>query len=266
MRISFASEQGQGRANEDRVCAGGDWALVIDGATAVPGVDSGCRHGVSWMVDRLCGALAAELSAERPAPLADCLAAAIAAVGRAHGGECDLENPDSPSAAVALARPEPSGGAARGAARRVEYLVLADCTVLLAEDGAEPTAVTDDRVDHLPGGRPYSAELVRANRNAEGGFWVAGAVPEAAYRAVTGVSRRAGAPFALMTDGCARLAAYYGHSWRGIWRRLEAEGPESLVSWVRAEERDHGVPGGKLHDDATAAVGVFGPAAARPPR
>ncbi|GAA4949025.1 protein phosphatase 2C domain-containing protein [Streptomonospora halophila] len=264
--MSFASEQGQGPANEDRVCAGSDWALVIDGATAPPAVDSGCRHGVSWLVDRLCGGLVAELSAERPAPLADCLAAAIESARRAHGGTCDLDNPDSPSATVAVARPEP-GGPASGAPtgeRRVEYLVLADCTVLLAERSGEVAAATDDRVERLPGGRPYSAGLVRAHRNTEGGFWVAGAVPEAAYRAVTGVSRTAGAGFALMTDGCARLADHYGHPWRRIWRFLEAEGPDSLVAWVRAEEERRGVAHGKRHDDATVVAGAFGAPAAEP--
>ncbi|MFD0802361.1 protein phosphatase 2C domain-containing protein, partial [Streptomonospora algeriensis] len=136
---------------------------------------------------------------------------------------------------------------------------LADCTVLLAEDDGEVAAVTDDRVERLPGGRPYSAELVRAHRNTEGGFWVAGAVPEAAHRAVTGVSRTAGARFALMTDGCARLADLFGYSWPRIWRRLESDGPGSLVAWVRAEEESRGVAGGKRHDDATVVAGAFGP-------
>src|SRR5690625_1754006 len=203
MHISFASEQGQGRSNEDRAGAGAEWALVIDGATEPPGVETGCRHGVSWLVDRLAGALAGELSAERPAPLADCLAGALESVRRAHGGACDLDNPDSPSATVAVARPLPAppaipNGVSAGA-RRLEYLVLADCTVLLAEGAGAITAVTDDRVEHLPGGRPYSAELVRNHRNADGGFWVAGAVPEAAYRAVTGSSHRACARFAPLT-------------------------------------------------------------------
>ncbi|GAB3455750.1 protein phosphatase 2C domain-containing protein [Streptomonospora sediminis] len=263
MRISFASEQGQGRVNEDRVSAGADWALVVDGATAVAGADTGCRHGVAWYADRLCAALAARLCAEHPPSLADCLAAAIADVGRAHGGTCDLDNPDSPSATVAIARPEQAGGGSGpeppGAARRLEYLVLADCTVLLAEDGGEVRAVTDDRVDHLPGGRPYSPELVRAHRNAEGGFWVAGAVPEAAHHAVTGTSRSAGARFALMTDGCARLADYYGHPWQQVWRWLEEEGPGPLIARVRAHEQSRGVARGKLHDDATVAAGGFAP-------
>jgi|SRR5690625_4224931 len=265
MHISFASEQGQGRSNEDRAGAGAEWALVIDGATEPPGVETGCRHGVSWLVDRLAGALAGELSAERPAPLADCLAGALESVRRAHGGACDLDNPDSPSATVAVARPLPAppaipNGVSAGA-RRLEYLVLADCTVLLAEGAGAITAVTDDRVEHLPGGRPYSAELVRNHRNADGGFWVAGAVPEAAYRAVTGSSHRAGARFALLTDGCSRLAEYYGHPWERIWHRLETEGPGALISWVRAEEQRLGVPGGKRHDDATALIGRFGGAA-----
>ncbi|KIH97300.1 hypothetical protein LP52_20270 [Streptomonospora alba] len=261
MRISFASDQGQGRANEDRVCAGDAWALVIDGATAVPGLDTGCRHGVSWLVDRLSGTLAGELSAEEPAPLTDCLAAAVESTRRAHGAGCDPDHPDSPSATVAVVRPEPAGPDAPPGPRRLEYLVLADCTVVLAEADGEVAAITDDRVEHLPGGRPYSAELVRTHRNAEGGFWVAGALPEAAYRAVTGVSRTAGAHFALMTDGCARLAGLFGHPWPRIWRSLESGGPDSLLAWVRAEEERRGASVAKRHDDATVVAGAFAPRA-----
>ncbi|MBV2364752.1 protein phosphatase 2C domain-containing protein [Streptomonospora nanhaiensis] len=251
MRI--ASEQGQGAVNEDRAAAGTDWAFVLDGATAPPDVDTGCRHGVAWLVDRLAAALAAELAAERPASLPDCLAAAIERTRGAHGGGCDLGNPDSPSATAAVARPARDGSA------RLEYLVLADCTVLLPEPGGGVRAVTDDRVERLPGGRPYTRALVRAHRNAEGGFWVAGAVPEAAHRALVGLAP--GRRFALLTDGCARLAEYFGHPWTHVWRRLADDGPEALVAWVRAEERRRGVVRGKAHDDATALLGEFAPPA-----
>ncbi|MDA0566342.1 protein phosphatase 2C domain-containing protein [Streptomonospora sp. S1-112] len=255
MRI--ASEQGHGAVNEDRAAAGADWAFVLDGATEPPGLDTGCRHGVTWLVDRLAAALAAELAAERPAAaLADCLAAAIERTRADHGGGCDLANPDSPSATAALARP------ARDGSGGLEYLVLADCTVLLPDPGGGVRAVTDDRVDRLPGGRPYTRELVRAHRNAEGGFWVAGAVPEAAHRAVAGTAP--GARFALLTDGCARLADCFGHSWAEVWRRLGEAGPEGVIAWVRAEERTRGVPRGKPHDDATAVLGEFDPPPPRP--
>ena len=42
------------------------------------------------------------------------------------------------------------------------------------------TPLSDDRIAHLPGGRPYTIELVRSLRNQPGGFWVASTDPEAA--------------------------------------------------------------------------------------
>ncbi|MDA8371249.1 MAG: protein phosphatase 2C domain-containing protein [Nocardiopsaceae bacterium] len=259
MRICYASEQGCGAANEDRAAAGTGWAFVLDGATAPAGVDSGCRHGVSWMVDRLAAALAAELGAGHGAPLADVLAAAIERTCDAHRGTCDLGNPDSPSATAAVARASGHG---------VDYLVLADSAVLLPGTGASATAITDDRLDHLPGGRPYSRELVRSSRNTPGGFWVASTSAEAARQAVTGTVRTGDRRFALLTDGCTRLVDYYSSTWSEVWSHLWEKGPESLIARVRGQEDERGVPHGKRHDDATALVGEFGPECVheRPPR
>lgn len=246
MRIRQASRRGVGANNEDRLGAGADWAFVLDGATAPAGVASGCIHDVSWLVDRLAEALRATLST--PMPLADALAVAIERVRYAHGGACDLDNPDSPSATVALARRREDG---------FDYLVLADTAVVFAQEDGTVRAVSDDRVDRLPGGRPYSRQLVRESRNAPGGFWVASTVPEAAYEALTGTVLTS--EFALMSDGCSRLVDYYGHSWREVWDHLRVHGPHSLVDWVRAEEERHGVALGKLHDDATVLHAVFAP-------
>ncbi|KUP96922.1 protein phosphatase 2C domain-containing protein [Thermobifida cellulosilytica] len=246
MRIRQASRRGVGAHNEDRLGAGANWAFVLDGATAPSGVDSGCIHDVSWLVDQLAEALRITLST--PMPLTDALAVAIERVRYAHGGSCDLDNPDSPSATVALARRHEEG---------FDYLVLADTAVVFADEDGTVRAVSDDRVDRLPGGRPYSRELVRKSRNAPGGFWVASTVPEAAYEALTGTVRTS--EFALMSDGCSRLVDYYGHTWEQVWEHLRLHGPHSLVDWVRAEERRHGVALGKLHDDATVLHAVFAP-------
>ncbi|MFC7326820.1 protein phosphatase 2C domain-containing protein [Marinactinospora rubrisoli] len=253
MQVSYASAQGTGAHNEDHAAAGTDWAFVLDGATAPPGVDTGCRHGVRWLVAQLAGALTAELAADPPGrehPLADLLAAAIERTRAAHGPGCDLGNPDSPSSTVALVRRTGPG---------FDYLLLADSAALFRTPDGAITAVTDDRLDHLPGGRPYSLELVRAARNSPGGFWVASTDPRAAHEAVTGSVRSADGRFALLTDGVTRLVEYYGHRWDAVWDRLTQDGPAALVAWVRAEERRHGVPRGKPHDDATALLGVLPP-------
>ncbi|RCV52250.1 protein phosphatase 2C domain-containing protein [Marinitenerispora sediminis] len=251
MRVSYASDQGVGADNEDHAAAGTNWAFVLDGATAPHGVDTGCRHGVRWLVGQLAGALTAELSADRPErgrPLADLLAAAIERTRAGHGASCDLANPDSPSSTAAVVRRTGAG---------FDYLLLADSTALFPAPDGGVTAVTDDRLDRLPGGRPYSPELVRAARNTPGGFWVAGTDPRAAHEAVTGSVPSTDGRFALMSDGCSRLVEYYGHGWQAVWDRLVESGPAALVAWVRAEERRHGVPRGKPHDDATALVGAF---------
>ncbi|MFI6706517.1 protein phosphatase 2C domain-containing protein [Nonomuraea sp. NPDC050478] len=247
LRVSYASAAAPGRANEDYVLAGPSWVVVLDGATPAPGVEPGCRHGVPWLVRTLAGALAAGI--EDGGPLPEVLAAAITATMKAHGGSCDLGNPHSPSATAALAR-------RRG--DRLEYLVLCDSAVALWRRDGSVTVVRDDRLDHLPGGRPYSLELVTSLRNRPGGFWVAGACPEAAGQALAGavpVTELRGA--ALFTDGATRLADWYGRAWESLV--AGAAEPEKLLAETREQERARGVPHGKLHDDATAAWVSFPP-------
>lgn len=62
MQATYATIATPGRTNEDYLAAGPDWAFVLDGATEPSGVDSGCTHGVPWLVRRLGGALARRLA------------------------------------------------------------------------------------------------------------------------------------------------------------------------------------------------------------
>ena len=55
MRITYATEAAPGRVNEDTAVCGDGWAVVLDGATAPEGVDSGCVHDVRWLVRHLAG-------------------------------------------------------------------------------------------------------------------------------------------------------------------------------------------------------------------
>lgn len=257
VRVSYATRPGGSgggadgvgeAANEDYVAAGPGWAFVLDGATAPAGVDTGCRHGVRWFATRLGAALAGRLAAPGSAPLTDLLAAAIVETRDAHVGGCDLDNPDSPSATVAVVRRSGAG---------LDYLVLADSAVLLPDADGGVVVHCDRRLDHLPGGRPYSRDLVRRHRNVPGGFWVAGADPAAARQALTGSVPEGGTPFALLTDGCTRLVDRFGYPWRAVWETLADAGPEAVISWVRREERSAGAGPGKRHDDATALYGAF---------
>ncbi|MGW4637339.1 protein phosphatase 2C domain-containing protein [Sphaerisporangium sp. NPDC004334] len=248
MHVTFSTAAAPvpGRRNEDLVIAGPDWVAVLDGATAAAGVDSGCRHDVAWYVARLGAGLARGLATEPDAGLRQILATAIGEATDAHEGSCDLANADSPSSTVAMVRRR---------AEMLDYLVLCDSPIVAHGRDGVVTVIDDDRIDHLPGGRPYSLALVRSVRNRPGGFWVAGALPEAAGEAVAGSVEAAGLSGVLLaTDGVTRLVEWYGHTWEHLVDTAAKAGPAELIVQVREAELRHGAPAGaKPHDDATAA-------------
>jgi Protein phosphatase 2C len=242
MKTSFATCAGGERPNEDYAVCGPDWAVVLDGATPLDDVDSGCRHDVPWLVRQLAAGITACLLSDQM-PLPDVLAEAIRRTCDAHASSCDLSNPDSPSSTAAIVR-------ARGGV--LDYLVLGDSPVVLRR-GREIVPVQDDRADHLPGGRPYSAGLVRRWRNVPGGFWVASTSERAAHEAIAGSASDV-TEAALLTDGVTRLVERYGAKWAELFNALEGpDGPAAVIRWVRDEERA-APPPGKRHDDATAIV------------
>jgi protein phosphatase 2C-like protein len=248
LSVSYATEATPDRANEDYVVAGPDWVVVLDGATQRPDVEPGCVHDPRWLVHRLGAALAGRLTDAPSHPLPQLLASAIEAVGAVHGDGCDLTNPDSPSAAVALLRRRDE---------RLEWLVLADCAVVVdLEDRVEVTL--DDRLARLPS---YTTEAVRALRNTPQGFWVAGTRPEAAYEALTGSCELSGVRrAAVLTDGATRLVERFGVlGWPGLLDLLDTAGPAELIRRTRAAERaenpaERARLRGKPHDDATAVL------------
>jgi hypothetical protein len=244
MQITQASEAAPGLVNEDYAVCGSGWAVLLDGATAPPNVDSGCIHDVPWLVRHLAAALARRMIAESKSALDELLASSIDEVCAAHAGTCDLANPDSPSSTVSIAR---ISGA------EFQHLTLGDSPIVLwnSEQGAR--VFMDDRTAHLPGGRPYTVELVRSCRNQPGGFWIASTKPEAAYRALTGTAELGEEDEAgLFTDGASRLVDFYGYSWDAFFDTLRRLGPLGLIQTVRASERAQRLPHGKVHDDATA--------------
>lgn len=244
MQITYATRPAPGLVNEDYVAAGPDWAIVLDGATAPAGVDSGCAHDVRWFVRRLAGALSAHLAADADGPLPGVLAEAIRRACAAHAGTCDLSNPDSPSSTVAMVR-------RRG--DRIECLTLADSPIAVRHRDGSISVVEDDRIARLPGGRPYTYELVRAHRNRPGGFWVAGIDPAAAYEAVTASFPASEVDaVAMLTDGVTRLIEDHGYDWPRVFDELRAGGPAHLIDLVREAERTRPGSHAKPHDDATA--------------
>ncbi|MGI5186511.1 protein phosphatase 2C domain-containing protein [Dactylosporangium sp. CA-152071] len=248
------TEAAPGAVNEDAYRVGDGWAFVLDGAGRYPGHTGGCTHAITWVVERLATRLEAELAAAGPGQtLTAATAEAIQRTCADHGPGCDLTDPLSPGAALAVLRV---------AGDRVEWLVLADCAVVLEHPDRTYTVVIDDRVDQLRGApiaegavRTYTPEFVRTVRNQPGGFWVASAVPAAADEALTGSVPREDVDRALLcSDGVSRLTERYGWTWADVFDLAE-NGLYGVIGAVRAAETSDPDPRrwrGKPHDDATA--------------
>jgi hypothetical protein len=229
--------------NDDFVLAADRFVIVLDGATAQPGVDSGCIHDVPWLVARLATNLAVTLTRHPRTTLVDVLREGIVATMNDHAGDCDLRNRDSPSSTVAILR---------CGADAVDYVVLGDSAVMIEHGDGELLVAHDDRTAYLS---DYSVEGVSRLRNTDDGFWIASVCPEAADKALAGSVpladvRRA----ALLTDGVTRLVERYGRSWFDVLERMDKGGAGAVVADVRAEElaTAPGAYRGKVHDDATA--------------
>jgi hypothetical protein len=251
-----------GRPNEDFAGAVPGAAVLLDGA-GIPGTESLCSHGVAWYTHRLGGALLGRLSRGDGRDLATILAGAIGEIAAEHRGTCDITNPSSPQATVAIVR------AHRG---RLDHLLLADSFLVLDQVRGGPQVVTDERevvarrvcsapLDGVPEGTPEydrirasCAEALRARRNQPGGYWIAKDDPRAAEEAVTG-SR----PLhdldgvALLSNGASRIVSPYALTdWAGVLELLAADGPAEVVRRVRRAEADS--PAGiaaPVPDDAT---------------
>lgn len=249
MEFAYATEPGSDRPNEDHVVVGARFAIVLDGVTQLPGLDTGCVHDPVWLVRTLGSCLAEVLAVDPTAALDRILATAIDGLCGLHGGGCDLTNPNSPSATVAMVRER---------AGRVDYLALCDSSVVF-DTGGGLVAVHDDRAATLPA---YDRETVARLRNRPGGFWVASTNPAAAAEAVTGSVARDGLRRMLLcTDGVSRLTEFFDLSWADVFRMVERSGPRAAIDAVRAYEAARpellARPGRKRikqHDDATLAV------------
>ncbi|MFJ4619747.1 hypothetical protein [Streptomyces sp. NPDC088812] len=243
MRVAIDTQPGGAAPNEDWVGATPTLAVVLDGLSTV-GLDTGCHHGVPWYVAHLGSQLMAALT-DPGVSLKAGLASALERVAALHP-ECDLANPGTPSATVAVLRQSQES---------FDYLVLADSPIVL-EGNQGFSVITDLRVDQiLPELRAevgrhenHTAEheealrrLViaqRQTRNTATGYWVAAASPEAAEYALTGSTPtqdlRAAA---LLSDGAACLVTDYGMAtWPEVFTVLRAGGPQELINNVRQVE------------------------------
>ncbi|MEU9956680.1 protein phosphatase 2C domain-containing protein [Streptomyces sp. NPDC050982] len=264
MRVSIDTHPGGANPNEDWVAGTPALAVVLDGLSTA-GLTTGCRHGVPWYVAHLGSQLVSAL-ADSDLPLTSGLADALERVAKMHP-ECDLSNPGTPSATVAILRH------GQGA---LDHLVLADSPIILdAPQGY--SVLTDLRVDdvlpemraeverhetHTEGHREALQRFVLAQRqvrNTTDGYWVAAASPEAAEHSLTGTTPlgevRAAA---VMSDGVSRLVTEYKMAtWPEVFATLQTGGPRELIETVRKVEATDPTgrrwPRYKSGDDATIA-------------
>jgi hypothetical protein len=256
MRVTMASVAKRiGRANEDFAGAAPTAAVLIDGA-GIPGTESICRHGVAWYANRLGCALLGLLSLVPGRSLSVLLAEVIEQVTDEHRETCDVVNPLSPSATVAILRLSEG---------LLEYLVLGDSVLVLDRPDDAPFVVHDPREVIIS--RSYESKLeavsesgeeyrrilreLRAHRNQPGGFWLAKDDPRAADEAITGscpISELTGA--VLLSNGASRIVDRFQLAdWPGVIALLASSGPAEVIHRVRQAEAHHAVAA----DDATIA-------------
>ena len=267
MDVMMATSAGHpGRSNEDFVGAVPRAAVLLDGA-GIPGTESICHHGVAWYTHRLGGALLGRLSVGDGRALSSVLADAIDHLAAEHRRTCDIADPSSPQATVALIRVD---------SERAEYLVLAHSYVLLGGPGDNSVVVTDERevavrrsclalLDGLDAGtRAHNAALetatqaMRARRNQPGGYWIAKDDPRAAEEAVTGAVPGADLTrLALLSNGAARVVDPYRlATWSALLNLCQDNGPAEVLRLLREHEASVGFGAGTSNvdpDDATVA-------------
>ncbi|WP_060887263.1 hypothetical protein [Streptomyces caniscabiei] len=267
MRVTLATLPAEPHGdNEDFAAAAPGAAVLLDGA-GVGGAKTGCTHGVAWFSGTLGGLLLRDITAHPARPLVACLADSIGLVRALHEDSCDLDYRASPTSTVVAVR---TGGGV------LEYLVLGDSSLLLADRAGGTAVVTDRRldevgkrlrgpVDALPtGSQEHAAALAEYRhaltgfRNRPGGFWIAGPDARAAEHALTGaVPLNSLTSLTLLSDGATRLVDRFGLvGWAEVLSVLDSSGPGELIRRVRevetADPDGRRWPRGKAHDDATA--------------
>ncbi|MEU5214721.1 hypothetical protein AB0G79_00780 [Streptomyces sp. NPDC020807] len=243
MRVAIDTEPGGTTPNEDWVAATSSLAIVLDGVSTA-GLATGCRHGVPWYVARL-GSRLVKALADSNESLVEGLATALEEVAALHP-ECDLANPGTPSATVAVLRQRDA---------LLDHLVLADSPIVLEGDQGF-TVITDLRVDdvlpelreeveqyetHTQEHREALQRFVtaqRQTRNTPNGYWVAAGSPTAAAHAIVGSTAAQDVrSAAVLSDGVSRLVTEYDMAtWPEVFGTLREGGPRALIHRVREVE------------------------------
>ncbi|MEU1734409.1 hypothetical protein [Streptosporangium sp. NPDC020145] len=270
--MSFATDAGSNNVpNEDAVAATSQVVVVVDGVSAPKNLPTGCIHGTSWYARSLASQIVASVSRASKVDLQLALDEALRGVAASHVDTCDLSCDGTPSATVAVLCEN---------AERIDYLVLSDAVIAI-EDSSSVGVIADKRVEQLlgslidatkavPVGSPEHEERLiklvseqRKLRNVQGGYWLAGAIPEAAEHAIVGsVAAENIHCAAVMTDGAASLVdLYQAMSWKDALKEFASEHPYKWIERVReieiADSDAVRWPRYKTSDDATLALCTF---------
>jgi hypothetical protein len=264
--VSAATRRGDRPTNQDQAVLLDGAIALLDGATSWLSQDP-ARDG-GWYARTLGAALAARLPGHGR-PIASLLADAIEELRDTHA----LQPDTTPYSTATIVRWD---------ADVLEALVLGDSPVLVVRRAAPPELVSDDRLEpvgaeqraayraHLRDGHGFGepfARLVadlqrveRGSRNRPGGFWIAGAEPEAAQHAIERSWPAADVDAVLaMSDGAAAGVLEYALTgWPAFADLVRTDGPASVINRVHAAEESDADgrrwPRTKLHDDKTLIV------------
>lgn len=248
-----------GEKNQDRYAYGDGWAFVLDGASSFATAEP--EHDGGWYAERLKNALVHGLTSRPGDGTTDIVARAIEVAASAH------EDPETcPTSTIAMAR---------WSCKEVEIYVLGDSVAVLIEEDGSEVEVTDSRMSEVaPDVRAeYRRRLAKGHgfdaghrellqdlqarqvlaRNRRGGYWIAGATPTAAHRAVTRLADAAHIRcIVLASDGAARAIDY------GIipsWSAGMTEDPARLLLAAHqleaTDQTAKAWPRSKVHDDKT---------------
>lgn len=260
--MKVATAQLSAGPDEDRVLRTESGVIVLDGATAHDPAIPPARE----YVDVLGGELRDRL--QHSAPLPDILAVSIAATA----DRLALRAGEAPSSTVAALRINDDV---------LEILVLGDSPIIVGRNSFDYDVITDTRLADLdlPESTQYRQRLAsgagfdephrrllrslqrkqRERRNRDGGYWIAEADPDAAYRAVITHYPAESVDWVIMaTDGAAGPLVPLNISWPTVGR-MDADDLQRLLEHARKWETDsdpdgHIQPRSKRHDDMTIVV------------
>ena len=258
--FSFATAQlAGGRVQCDRAFVGGDYVVVLDGASPHRPVPV----SVPSYVDCLGEAITSRLDAGTGQELSTTLAEAIAETR----DRLNLVTHDSPSSTVAMARIGTD---------TVDFLVLGDSLIThptgnLIDLRLDDVAIAErrrysDRLNHGYGYDSIHKELLHElqnaqvrHRNTDGGYWIAEAEPHAANHALTlTIARNDVSWFIISTDGAYESLEQLR---RDNWEQLSHLDSLSLGQLLQdchdveaADPDGRRWPRAKIHDDKTIVV------------